>query len=1171
MDLVNPPNSLVSAKVDIGSFEDNFLNKSYFLGENKLDHVLLSLLHLIDAKSIDGRKACRVFDYQGFTYLVNVRNLITKISKNANSSIRFRYRKESTDKNFNPVEFCLRYKIPMDRASGLLPLKFKNCRVVFHSLKLSYAIYLTLKMFRLGDIRTRQRFRQGRVFLSSHNLLTVIFLKIFKSLLDLGLSSEKELIKCIKNSLCLLVSNALNQDELPETPHISLFPDEVSRAIKKLDLKSRARLCFSCLQSKVLCQEVSEDFILETLIKHQSQLSSPHPGISEEALSFLKEKGKEFGKKVSKYYRPKSGSFPTNRATFEFPRMMGGVKGDLVFHNRLKDHPKDDPDDRMEPFVIGLFGQPGQGKSLALNELIFEMSRAFPGVSPEDLTYQRTCHVEHWDGYKNQPIVILDDLGQSTEGKDIREFQTLVSCCPYVLPMAHLDEKGRKFSSPVIICTSNLMYGSRLRYVYEKNNPVIDENSFWRRFHFPIYVEKLKYYALNFQPEWVNVDSLYFKKLSPQMHDRFSDQNHFRLLPNKEVKGPQHWKRLVEFSGLVDVYQERCVFHDNYRQYWTQTVVDRIENTNFIEPLLQEIRLQDTKQIFEHAIETTCSYIPSYRVGTGVTKSISFPAFPPPGPLPVRVEPIVEPLKVRTITAGIGDTFCLKPFQRAMWKALGDYPQFILTHGTQNLVPAIKRIHNQDLKDPVYISGDYSGATDSFAIEASKALLDGILESVTHEPTKRWALKEISPHLLVYPKKSGLEPSIQKSGQLMGSLLSFPLLCLLNDCIARRSGLLPHQYLINGDDILIRCESSVFPLWKEQVRSFGLELSQGKNYVHKEIGTINSQLIFNDEVTGTGKQLLLDRRTRVLGDCLRELELAMPDIPTKEVIDLFKSVNRKKLSLTVRNINVPVSHGGLSFSWGHELDDRSHRTAILCYLHDLFKKIKPQKGCLAIPYFSSEKRQEVFAREEELIFNEPVGLKEFHEDFLSSVDLSSVRERLLGNPHMRDIFLAQPLRSLPSLSFLTALQIPFTDIKIKKDLQLSIDQSFFKNFLQGGLDFSYERFRENFLLTTMGLPTNCKVSSKHVVNFMDLNLRPDYLKMINLNFSPSSFDRSLFEENIGRALEPKNFDLPTDIPDFEDFSKEIIDCFIHNLGNDMGKNFIPISETEQLTDSTVSM
>eukprot|EP00481_Brizalina_sp_1-RS-2013_P001179 TRINITY_DN27_c0_g1_i4.p1 TRINITY_DN27_c0_g1~~TRINITY_DN27_c0_g1_i4.p1 ORF type:complete len:305 (+),score=34.69 TRINITY_DN27_c0_g1_i4:830-1744(+) len=292
-----------------------------------------------------------------------------------------------------------------------------------------------------------------------------------------------------------------------------------------------------------------------------------------------------------------------------------------------------------------------------------------------------------------------------------------------------------------------------------------------------------------------------------------------------------------------------------------------------------------------------------------------------------------------------------------MWLALGDYPQFCLTHGTNRLETAIQRLFEQSSEGDVWISGDYSAATDSFSIEGSKALLEGILESIDHEPTKRWAMKEISPHLLVYPQNTGLTPVLQKSGQLMGSLLSFPLLCLLNDCTAKFSGLTPDQYLINGDDILMRTSPGTYPIWKEKVANFGLDLSAGKNYIHPIYGTVNSQLIVDGNVVGSGKQNVLDRRSRVLGECLRDLEFAMPETEAIEVQELFKSVNRMKLNQTVRSISVPVSHGGLSFSWGKTLEDkRSQRTAKLCYLNDLFRKIKPLKDCIAIPYLSKREK-----------------------------------------------------------------------------------------------------------------------------------------------------------------------------------------------------------------------
>jgi hypothetical protein len=886
----------------------------------------------------------------------------------------------------------------------------------------------------------------------------------------------------------------------------------------------------------VLCEEVPEDFILDTLIKHRDQLSSPHRGISPEVLNKLKERGREFGMRVARYYQYDRGFFPTNKATFSFPRNRGGVKGDLVYNDHLVDLPSgEDPDDRVEPFVIGLFGQPGKGKSSVLSRFLAVLSCLFPGVKGKDLVYQRTCHVDHWDGYNGQPITIFDDLGQSTEGNDVKEFQTLVSCCPYVLPMADLREKGMKFSSSILITTSNMRYNQDLNQVYKKNgSPIIDQTSFWRRFHYPITVEDSGVYTLKEKPDFTRRGS---SQLERSNYDaQVSDSNYLTFpsaMTDRLRTGTflDHWKSIdvVSSKELLLEYSRRKLWHENIRRNWVQKTLNREEKGESLIPLLRSSGLPT-------------SILKGIEEGGVSRKGLSFSAFPPPGPLPVRVVPIVEPLKVRTITAGIGQTFCLKPLQRAMWEAMGEEKQFILTHGTNNLNTAVKRLFDDSAPNSVWISGDYSAATDSFSIEASKALLQGILESIDHEPTKRWAMKEISPHLLVYPGSSGLNPVLQKSGQLMGSLLSFPLLCLLNDCTARFSGLSPDQYLINGDDILIRAPKVFYSKWKDQVDKFGLELSLGKNYVHPHFGTVNSQLIHHGDVVSSGKQRVLDRRSEILGECLRDLELHMTETPSMEVQELFKSVNRMKLSRTVRDISVPVSHGGLSFSWGKEaLTKKSKRTQILCYLHDLFQKMKPMSGCLSIPYLSTKEKTIAEVCEQERAFNEAVDSKEYHEDFLNVTDICLVQKRCMTHPKLRDTLLGQDIRTLPSLSFVHTYQIPCSDHKIKKDLQKEVDSLFLERFFQGGQDFSYDVFREEFLRRMSNLPS-AQTTTKHIVELMDLNIKEDFLKYVNLDFKSKPFDLDLFKKGLGGALAPKEFDLP-EITDFVDFSEEVVQSF----------------------------
>lgn len=324
--------------LNIESFEDSFLKKAYFLGENKLDRVLLSLLHQIDE--------CSTEEHEGLTYLVCKKNFKKKINKMP-KSIGYRYKKESLDRNFHFVRFSIRFGIPLDTINGIHPLRFKNARLVFHSLKLSYALYLTMKMFKVDKVKSNQRHRGSFLFLEEGNLLSQIFLHTYSSLLRKGLE-EKDFIKCIKTSLCLMVSKAMEQDELPEGESFEIFPPSMWKRISGL-LSDRdlVRFAFSCLQSKVLCQVVPESFILDSLIKHQKQLSSDHRGVSTDTLKKLRARGEQFGRLVSKFYKPNKGHFPTNKASFAFPRNMGGVKGDLVYHDRLKDPlVREDPDDR---------------------------------------------------------------------------------------------------------------------------------------------------------------------------------------------------------------------------------------------------------------------------------------------------------------------------------------------------------------------------------------------------------------------------------------------------------------------------------------------------------------------------------------------------------------------------------------------------------------------------------------------------------------------------------------------------------------------------------------------------------------------------------------------------------------------------------------------------------
>jgi len=1137
-------------------FEDRFFPNSFYRAEHQLDRCLKSLLNFMDS--------CNVYSYKGRDVLLNVSNIEKKIFAQTQPVVdlyRTLKKRDKKSNNFNLLEFCVKNKIPLDTINGQYPMIFKDYRRIAHCLRLSWAFYLTLKMKDCGNFSFSQRTRKGSFMKKNSNHLSEIFIHLYTSLKKEGINEEKDIVKCLKNSLCFHVSVSMDQSELPEGKRIDLIPTHFRGFFRKFSEEKRINFFFSLLQSKVLCEEVPESFVQEALKKHREQLSSEHPGVSKEALKDLYQRGLEFGKLVKRYYNPNEGYYPTNKATFAFPRDKGGVKGDLVYHNRLSTSVNSchKEIDRMEPFVIGLFGQPGQGKSTMIPRIISALKSQFPGLPMSDLTYERTCNVDHWDGYRGQPIVILDDLGQSLDGGDIKEFQTLVSCNPYILPMADLSEKGTYFTSPILIVTSNLKYGQELSVIYTESSGILDDASFWRRIHFPIYVEDHECHLLNEEPSWIRRNNLLFheetiRKISKRCNisrreNPIKSHMFFQQVPDFRGDGTVYNEYIQNKFGpsveeeqmLKDILQEykyREKYHENIRKTWMQTIMTTSDST-------ETIIGKDLYEQFKDQIPESLGFS-GFKQSDSNSFNLSFDAYPPSDPLLVRVEPVREPLKVRTITAGMGETFCLKPFQRAMWLALGVEPQFCLTHGTNRLETAVERIYNKSESDDVWISGDYSAATDSFSIEASKALLKGILESIDHEPTKRWAMKEISPHLLVYPKNSGLEPVLQKSGQLMGSLLSFPLLCLLNDCTAKSIGLSPEKYLINGDDILMRTKASDYPIWKERVQDFGLSLSLGKNYIHKRYGTVNSQLIRDGQVLNSGKQRVLDRRIQVLGECLRDLELNMRDKSPTEVHELFKEINRKKLSKTVRSLNVPLSHGGLAFSWGDRSQtDRTKRSEILVYLHDLFKKIEPQKGCIAIPYLSVRKFRDEKSKTYEDTFFEYVESDEYHEDFISKQALPYVRERVQHNSNLRELLLNQRIEDLPALTFLSCIQVPFKDEKNRAVIQKIIDQSFLSLFF-GNKEYSYSLFREIFLRKSMNLDIETEVSRTYLVDFCDLNLKPDVLSKIPVDYEPREYDSKVFKKGIKTLFEPKEFDIPI-YSESEDFSIEVVNDFNNRL------------------------
>jgi hypothetical protein len=270
----------------------------------------------------------------------------------------------------------------------------------------------------------------------------------------------------------------------------------------------------------------------------------------------------------------------------------------------------------------------------------------------------------------------------------------------------------------------------------------------------------------------------------------------------------------------------------------------------------------------------------------------------------VGIIPLLEPLKIRIISKGNDMRYWLaKPVQSAMHTALRETVPFCLIGRTlekSDLERLAERTHAFGKLHGVtfdhMVSGDFAGATDTTNINATKAAFESFLDrsqfvsrgvgiSIPKEtsrcdarcsintkdqaalnPEVKLLLKNLRSVLyeqwLTYkhPKmeecmdsEDGMFTQEQRNGQLMGSPLSFPILCLLNLCgywkaietfVGKKVAFCDLPVLVNGDDILFFSiggeDGEFYKLWKSALVDLGFTLSIGKNYVHETVCTINS-------------------------------------------------------------------------------------------------------------------------------------------------------------------------------------------------------------------------------------------------------------------------------------------------------------------------------------------
>jgi len=214
------------------------------------------------------------------------------------------------------------------------------------------------------------------------------------------------------------------------------------------------------------------------------------------------------------------------------------------------------------------------------------------------------------------------------------------------------------------------------------------------------------------------------------------------------------------------------------------------------------------------------------------------------GQLAVKAIAVPDKGKFRVITKEHGESKCLQVVQQSLHDYLRVKPEFVLIG---------RPVRSQDVEwlrsDPdasneaVFISGDYESATDYISLEATEAVALALLPRVLPTPLCNAILAAVSRKTIIYPDGSEI---LQKRGQLMGGLLSFPFLCIINYA-AFRSVFPNRRVLINGDDILFKATPQEFDTWRLAVESYSLVLNQQKTIVHRHLANINSTSFWCDQ------------------------------------------------------------------------------------------------------------------------------------------------------------------------------------------------------------------------------------------------------------------------------------------------------------------------------------
>jgi len=214
----------------------------------------------------------------------------------------------------------------------------------------------------------------------------------------------------------------------------------------------------------------------------------------------------------------------------------------------------------------------------------------------------------------------------------------------------------------------------------------------------------------------------------------------------------------------------------------------------------------------------------------------------------VELVALAEALKVRVISKGPVLTYtALKPLQKWLWRKISSNQAGRLT-GEEITPEYLEETIGELREDEFYLSGDYKAATDNLDPWISETITEAIGEHIEDRRLRKLNTDALTGHTIQDPENE-TKSLPQLWGQLMGSIVSFPVLCIANLTICRMTRehdtgrsltLKSARIAINGDDCLFRASPKGRLYWEKLAHWSGMAPSIGKYFFSREFANMNS-------------------------------------------------------------------------------------------------------------------------------------------------------------------------------------------------------------------------------------------------------------------------------------------------------------------------------------------